>query len=453
MPTQFPRGHKKLLKAWILYDWANSVYSLTIVSAVFPIFYGLLFKIAEITHIEIFGISFKNTAVITFVTSLAFLVVVLVSPILSGIADYLGNKKTFMKFFCYLGAISCIGLYWFSLEDIYFGLTCYFLGVVGFWGSIVFYNSYLPDIALPEQYDEVSAKGFIMGYLGCTTLLIFNLAMVMYPSFFGIGGDETQAALTAMKISFVTVGIWWITFSQYSFRYLPDFEKGRGKINKNIIFNGYKELRGVWRRLKESNRLKMFLFAFFVYSMGVQTIMLVATYFGEQEIRWKGTEERTLGLIISILIIQIVAIFGARLTVVAVKKMGQVPVLIILNCIWIVICLVAYFIYLPAHFYITAMLVGMVMGGIQTLSRSTYSNYLPETKDTTSFFSFFDVAEKIGIVIGMGIYGFIDQFTNNMRNSVVFLVLFFGFGVFLLLKVLRMERRKAKLEKLQSNCD
>lgn len=453
MPTQFPRGHKKLLKAWILYDWANSVYSLTIVSAVFPIFYGLLFKIAKITHIEIFGISFKNTAVITFVTSLAFLVVVLVSPILSGIADYLGNKKTFMKFFCYLGAISCIGLYWFSLEDIYFGLTCYFLGVVGFWGSIVFYNSYLPDIALPEQYDEVSAKGFIMGYLGCTTLLIFNLAMVMYPSFFGIRGDETQATLTAMKISFVTVGIWWITFSQYSFRYLPDFEKGRGKINKNIIFNGYKELRGVWRRLKESNRLKMFLFAFFVYSMGVQTIMLVATYFGEQEIRWKGTEERTLGLIVSILIIQIVAIFGARLTVVTVKKMGQVPVLIILNCIWIVICLVAYFIYLPAHFYITAMLVGMVMGGIQTLSRSTYSNYLPETKDTTSFFSFFDVAEKIGIVIGMGIYGFIDQFTNNMRNSVVFLVLFFGFGVFLLLKVLRMERRKAKLEKLQSNCD
>lgn len=453
MPTQFPRGHKKLLKAWILYDWANSVYSLTIVSAVFPIFYGLLFKIAEITHIEIFGISFKNTAVITFVTSLAFLVVVLVSPILSGIADYLGNKKTFMKFFCYLGAISCIGLYWFSLENVYFGLTCYFLGVVGFWGSIVFYNSYLPDIALPEQYDEVSAKGFIMGYLGCTTLLIFNLAMVMYPSFFGIGGDEKQATLTAMKISFVTVGIWWITFSQYSFRYLPDFEKGRGKINKNIIFNGYKELRGVWRRLKESNRLKMFLFAFFVYSMGVQTIMLVATYFGEQEIRWKGTEERTLGLIISILIIQIVAIFGARLTVVAVKKMGQVPVLIILNCIWIVICLVAYFIYLPVHFYITAMLVGMVMGGIQTLSRSTYSNYLPETKDTTSFFSFFDVAEKIGIVIGMGIYGFIDQFTNNMRNSVVFLVLFFGFGVFLLLKVLRMERRKAKLEKLQSNCD
>lgn len=453
MPTQFPRGHKKLLKAWILYDWANSVYSLTIVSAVFPIFYGLLFKIAEITHIEIFGISFKNTAVITFVTSLAFLVVVLVSPILSGIADYLGNKKTFMKFFCYLGAISCIGLYWFSLENVYFGLTCYFLGVVGFWGSIVFYNSYLPDIALPEQYDEVSAKGFIMGYLGCTTLLIFNLVMVMYPSFFGIGGDHTQATLTAMKISFVTVGIWWITFSQYSFRYLPDFEKGRGKINKNIIFNGYKELRGVWRRLKESNRLKMFLFAFFVYSMGVQTIMLVATYFGEQEIRWKGTEERTLGLIISILIIQIVAIFGARLTVVAVKKMGQVPVLIILNCIWIVICLVAYFIYLPAHFYITAMLVGMVMGGIQTLSRSTYSNYLPETKDTTSFFSFFDVAEKIGIVIGMGIYGFIDQFTNNMRNSVVFLVLFFGFGVFLLLKVLRMERRKAKLEKLQSNCD
>lgn len=441
----FPRGHKKLLKAWIFYDWANSVYSLTIVSAVFPIFYGLLFKIANITHIELFGLNFKNTAVITFITALAFLVVVLLSPILSGIADYLGNKKTFMKFFCYLGAISCIGLYWFSLENIYLGLLAYFGGVVGFWGSIVFYNSYLPDIALPEQYDEVSAKGFIMGYLGCTLLLIFNLAMVMYPTYFGIGGDEVEATQKAMRISFVTVGIWWIVFSQYSFHYLPNFEKGRGKISKSIIFNGYKELRSVWKKLKESKRLKMFLFAFFVYSMGVQTVMLVAAYFGEQEVQWKNTEERTIGLITSILIIQLVAMLGAKLTVWGVKKIGKIWVLIVLNCVWVTICIIAYFVYLPIHFYATAMLVGMVMGGIQTLSRSTYSAYLPETKDTTSFFSFYDVAEKIGIVIGMGIYGVIDQLTNSMRNSVIFLIVFFGLGVFLLVKVLKLEQLHKKI--------
>ncbi|MDO5105845.1 MFS transporter [Capnocytophaga sp.] len=448
--AHFPRGHKKLLRAWIFYDWANSVYSLTIVSAVFPIFYGLLFKIAGITHIHLFGIEFKNTAVIAFVTALAFLAVVILAPILSGIADYLGNKKTFMKFFCYLGAISCIGLYWFSLENIYVGLLAYFGGVVGFWGSIVFYNSYLPDVALPEQYDDVSAKGFIMGYLGCTLLLIFNLAMVMYPSYFGIGGDEVAATQKAMRISFVTVGIWWIAFSQYSFWYLPKFEKERGKITKSIVFNGHKELREVWKKLKNSNRLKAYLFAFFVYSMGVQTVMLVAAYFGEQEVQWKTDDEKTIGLIVSILIIQLVAILGAKLTVLCVKKIGKIPVLIVLNCIWISICIIAYFVIFPTHFYITAVLVGLVMGGIQTLSRSTYSAYLPETKDTTSFFSFYDVTEKIGIIIGMGIYGIIDQLTNSMRNSVVFLIFFFAAGVFLLIKVLKLERLHKKNQELQT---
>lgn len=285
MTSNLPRGNKKLLNAWAFYDWANSVYSLTIVSAVFPIFYGALFKVAKRTHIELFGMELKNTAIITFVTALAFLIVAFISPILSGIADYMGNKKRFMQFFCYLGAFSCIGLYWFSLENIYIGLLFYFLGVVGFWGSIVFYNSYLPDIAYPEQYDQISARGFIFGYIGSVILLIFNLAMVMYPATFGISGDEMQATIKAMQIAFVTVGIWWILFSQVSFYFLPMFEKESDKIKRNIIFNGYRELRSVWKKLKETEKLKRFLFAFFIYSMGVQTVILVATYFGEQEIR------------------------------------------------------------------------------------------------------------------------------------------------------------------------
>lgn len=207
------RGHKKLLNAWAFYDWANSVYSLTIVSTIFPIFYGLLFRIAKFTHIELFGMVIKSTSVIAFVTALAFAVVVVLSPILSGIADYLGNKKSFMRFFCYLGAISCVGLYWFSLEHIYFGLLCYFCGVVGFWGSIVFYNSYLPDIALPEQYDAVSAKGYSLGYTGSVLLLIFNLIIVMKPQWVGFATTDAETTLTTMRISFITVGIWWIGFS------------------------------------------------------------------------------------------------------------------------------------------------------------------------------------------------------------------------------------------------
>ena len=434
------RGHKKLLNAWAFYDWANSVYSLTIVSTIFPIFYGLLFRIAKLTHIELFGMVIKSTSVIAFVTALAFAVVVVLSPILSGIADYLGNKKSFMRFFCYLGAISCVGLYWFSLEHIYFGLLCYFCGVVGFWGSIVFYNSYLPDIALPEQYDAVSAKGYSLGYTGSVLLLIFNLIMVMKPQWVGFATADTETTLTTMRISFITVGIWWIGFSSIPFYYLPSYKKGRGEFSKSILFNGFKELRKVWQSLSASPRLKWYLIAFFVYSMGVQTVMLIATYFGEQEIQWANSEESTMGLIISVLIIQLVAILGAHLTVLTVRKWGNIAVLIGLNVIWVGICLLSYCVYKPTEFYAIAILVGLVMGGIQTLSRSTYSAYLPETKDTTSFFSFYDVTEKLGIVIGMGVYGIIDQFTNNMRNATISLIVFFVLGMLLLFKVRKVSR-------------
>nr|WP_315012013.1 MFS transporter [uncultured Capnocytophaga sp.] len=434
------RGHKKLLNAWAFYDWANSVYSLTIVSTIFPIFYGLLFRIAKLTHIELFGMVVKSTSVIAFVTALAFAVVVVLFPILSGIADYLGNKKSFMRFFCYLGAISCVGLYWFSLEHIYFGLLCYFCGVVGFWGSIVFYNSYLPDIALPEQYDAVSAKGYSLGYTGSVLLLIFNLIMVMKPQWVGFATADTETTLTTMRISFITVGIWWIGFSSIPFYYLPSYKKGRGEFSKSILFNGFKELRKVWQSLSASPRLKWYLIAFFVYSMGVQTVMLIATYFGEQEIQWANSEESTMGLIISVLIIQLVAILGAHLTVLTVRKWGNIAVLIGLNVIWVGICLLSYCVYKPTEFYAIAILVGLVMGGIQTLSRSTYSAYLPETKDTTSFFSFYDVTEKLGIVIGMGVYGIIDQFTNNMRNATISLIVFFVLGMLLLFKVRKVSR-------------
>ncbi|SQA78825.1 Vacuole effluxer Atg22 like [Capnocytophaga ochracea] len=434
------RGHKKLLNAWAFYDWANSVYSLTIVSTIFPIFYGLLFRIAKLTHIELFGMVIKSTSVIAFVTALAFAVVVVLSPILSGIADYLGNKKSFMRFFCYLGAISCVGLYWFSLEHIYFGLLCYFCGVVGFWGSIVFYNSYLPDIALPEQYDAVSAKGYSLGYTGSVLLLIFNLIMVMKPQWVGFATADAETTLTTMRISFITVGIWWIGFSSIPFYYLPSYKKGRGEFSKSILFNGFKELRKVWQSLSASPRLKWYLIAFFVYSMGVQTVMLIATYFGEQEIQWANSEESTMGLIISVLIIQLVAILGAHLTVLTVRKWGNIAVLIGLNVIWVSICLLSYCVYKPTEFYAIAILVGLVMGGIQTLSRSTYSAYLPETKDTTSFFSFYDVTEKLGIVIGMGVYGMIDQFTNNMRNATISLIVFFVLGMLLLFKVRKVSR-------------
>lgn len=423
------KGNKKLLNAWAFYDWANSVYSLVIASAIFPIFYMTLFA-DDNPYIQAFGTNFKNSALISFVTALAFMVVAFLSPLLSGIADYIGNKKFFMRFFCYMGALSCIGLYWFSLEHIYFSLVLYFLGLIGFWGSLVFYNSYLPDIAYPEQQDKLSAKGYSLGYIGSVILLIINLALIM------TAADEDK--IFYMRISFVMVGVWWIGFSQYTYYYLPKGNSNSdGKYGNHLIFNGYKELKKVWKQLESNIALKRYLSSFFIYSMAVQTVMLVATYFGEQEIEWSSKSESTTGLITCILLIQLVAVLGAFLTSRASYKFGNITTLIVINCIWIVLCTTAFFITLPIHFYILAACVGLVMGGIQSLSRSTYSKLLPETKDTASFFSFYDVSEKIGIVIGMLVYGIIDQITGSPRDAIVCLAAFFIIGVILLNRVPR----------------
>lgn len=426
------KGSKKLLNAWAFYDWANSVYTLTIASSIFPIFYSALFINQTHKVVNAFGFEFKSTALITFITAFTFLVVAFTSPILSGIADYVGNKKNFLKFFCYVGGLGCIGLYFFSLDHIYISLLFYFMGLIGYWGSLVFYNSYLPDIAFPEQQDSISAKGFSLGYIGSVVLLIINLIMVMTA--------EDGQKMDMMRYSFVMVGVWWIGFSQYSFYWLPKGTSKGHKVTKEVVLDGFNELKVVWKALQENILLKKYLQSFFVFSMAVQTIMLVAVYFGEEEINWGSEDAKTMGLIVSILIIQLIAIVGAVLTSKASSKFGNIKTLIAINFIWMSLCFYAYFMETPVQFYIAASCVGFVMGGIQSLARSTYSKFLPETKDTTSYFSFFDVAEKIGIVIGMGIYGTIDQVTGSMRNSILFLFIFFLIGIFLLFRVLKQQK-------------
>lgn len=457
--TALMKGSKKLLNAWAFYDWANSVYTLTIASSIFPIFYASLFLSSD-ELVNAFGFEMKQTVLISSVTAFTFLVVAIMSPILSGIADYVGNKKTFMKFFCYVGSAGCIGLYWFSLEYIHLSLLFYFMGLIGYWGSLVFYNSYLPDIAFEEQQDRISAKGFSMGYFGSVLLLVLNLLMVMFPEFFGFdislseellkNGTEEEIAMAmetakssasflAMKVSFITVGVWWMLFSQYTFAVLPKGVSTGHKVTKDVVFNGFKELKGVWAELNQNLRLRRYLWAFFVFSMAVQTIMLVAVYFGEKEIQWANNDEKTLGLIVSILIIQLVAILGAFLTSRASDKFGNIRTLIVVNAIWMCLCFYAYFMVTPMQFYTAAGFVGLVMGGVQALARSTYSKFLPETEDTTSYFSFYDVAEKIGIVIGMVIFAIIDQ-VSTMRNAILFLFVFFLVGILLLFRVPRKEK-------------
>jgi MFS transporter, UMF1 family len=427
------KGSLKLRNAWAFYDWANSVYSLVISSAIFPIYFAAICSESGNATIPFLGYDFKNTALISFITAFAFLVVAFMSPILSGIADFAGNKKKFMQFFCILGSLSCIGLAFFTLDNIVFGIICFFFGLIGFWGSLVFYNSYLPDIAYVEQQDKLSAKGYSLGYIGSVILLLICLYLIL--------GEDEKAAIDAMRISFVLTGVWWLLFSQYTFYFLP-VHKNTNKINKNVLLNGFKELKKVWKQLEENLVLKKYLRSFFVFSMAVQTVMLVATYFGEQEINWGNENNKRFGLIVSILLIQLVAVVGAVLTSKLSEKIGNIKTLILINSIWMIICICAFFVTKPQEFYITAGFVGLVMGGIQSLSRSTYSKLLPETDDSTSFFSFYDVAEKIGIVIGMGIFASIDQLTGSMRNAIVFLAFFFLIGVVLLIRVQKLVDKK-----------
>jgi UMF1 family MFS transporter len=433
--ANFVKGDKKLLNAWAFYDWANSVYALVISSSIFPLYYGALFRELSIDTYPFFSVEIKSESIISYVTAVGFLIVAVCSPLLSGIADYLGTKKFFMKLFCAIGALSCMLLYFFSLEYIGISLLIYMFGLIGFWGSLVFYNSYLPDIAFENQQDKISAKGYALGYIGSVILLLVNLGMVMKYDVLGF-----SSALSAMRCSFLLVGLWWISFSLYTFKHLPDFKKDK-KLTYSIFFKGFRELKKVWKELQGYTSLKRYLIAFFVYSMAVQTVMIIAAYFGEKEIAWQTDSQRTTGLIISILVIQLVAVFGAYLTAKLSEKTGNIYTLCVLNILWVGICVYAYTIVLPNEFYVAAGLVGLVMGGIQSLSRSTYSKMLPKTTDTTSFFSFYDVTEKIGIVVGMLFYGFISDITGKMQNAILLLIVFFVLGFVLLLRVPKVKEQ------------
>ncbi len=421
-----PKGSPKLINAWAFYDWANSVYSLVIATAVFPIYYESVTS-GNNGIVNFLGTSFHNTSLLSYSLSISFLIVAFLSPILSGIADYTGNKKQFMQFFCYLGSLSVMCLFFFKDQNtLWIGILFTILASIGFWGSVVFYNSYLPEIAFPEQHDRVSAKGFMYGYFGSVILLTFNLTMVMKPEWYGIS-DPTLPA----RFSFLSVGIWWMGFAQITFYYLPNnvFNK---KPRKDFIFKGLRELKVVLQSLKKLTALKQFLIAFFLYSIGVQTIILLAGIYGKIEL---GIE--TSQLIITILLIQLVAIFGAFMFARISERIGNIKTLKLTIAIWGLICFAAYLLdknntYIHLQFYSLGGAIGMVLGAIQSLSRSTYSKLLPETEDHATYFSFFDVTEKIAIVLGTFIFGFVGSITNSMRNSIFILAVFFLLGYIVL---------------------
>ena len=442
------KGNKKIIRGWVFYDWANSVYNLVISSAIFPIFYDVVTKSyykQNILHnkdakldqgqqilVNFFGIQLSSSVLFSFVLATSFLVVAFLSPVLSGIADYSGMKKKFLKFFCYLGAISCIGLFFFDPNYLELGMLTVFLASIGFWNSLVFYNAFLPEIAEVEDHDKISAKGFIMGYLGAMILLIICLASIM-------STKDGPTKVEYMRYCFVLVGLWWIGFSQITYKVLPNNVYNK-QPKKGIIWRGFRELKLVFAEFRTTHRLKRYLFSFFFFNTGVQTVMLMATIFANKEINWPGGNGST-GLIIAILLIQLLGALGAFLMSKLSGKIGNIKTLILSVSIWVLICLYAFFIHEPLEFYILASFVGLVMGGVQAIARSTYSKYLPEsTTDHASYFSFYDVTEKLGIVLGLVFFGLMEHFTGSIRYSIISVTIFFVVGLILLFFVPKEEK-------------
>lgn len=454
------KGDKKVIRGWVMYDWANSVYNLVISSAIFPIFYdNVTTKHFKETHgyaldqslpdgvnvtVNFFGWELSNTALMSFVLSASFLCVSFFSPFLSGIADYLGNKKRFLQFFCYLGAASCMTLYFFDPAKIELGLTSLFFASIGFWNSLVFYNAYLPEIAEPKDHDKISARGFSMGYIGSMVLLIICLVLIQTPisSIFD-NPDTTDVIEKTMpaKYCFVLVGIWWLLFSQFTYRVLPNSVRKETK-EKGYIWKGFRELRHVFMEFRQTIRLKKYLTAFFFFNTGVQTVMLMATFFAKKEILWpvKDGKPDDSGLIIAILLIQLLGAGGAFIMSRLSRRIGNIRTLGISIVIWIGICCAAFIIKTPVQFYALAATVGLVMGGVQAMARSTYSKFLPETEDHASYFSFYDATEKIGIVTGTLFFGMMEIVFNDMRFSVVSVAFFFVVGLVMLFRIPKHER-------------
>lgn len=431
---------KSIHRAWSMYDWANSAYNLVITSTIFPAYYNAITTVTKDGNIvsdrvSFFGMSFKNTSLFDYSIATAYLIIAFISPILSSIADYKGNKKRFMQLFCYLGSAACCGLYFFKLNTLELGIICSGIAALGYCGSIVFYNAYLPELAIEEDRDRVSAQGFAYGYIGSVLLQVICFVFVLEPAWFGI----TDPSLPP-RLSFFLVGVWWAGFAQVTFSKLPKGIPLAKQPGHSLLVNGFHELKKVWAQIKKLPILRTYLGAFFFYSMGVQTVMLAATLFGSKELKLETSQ-----LIAVILVIQLVAIAGSYLMAKLSDMYGNLQVLLFVVFIWIGMCIAAYFVQTATQFYIIAAIVGLVMGGIQSLSRSTYSKLMPPTHDTASFFSFYDVTEKLAIVIGMISFGYIDSIMN-MRTAIIALITFFAVGAAILYVAIRKVSAQASLK-------
>ncbi|TAF74710.1 MAG: MFS transporter [Bacteroidetes bacterium] len=426
------KNNPKTILGWCMYDWSASVYNLTITSSVFPIYFNAVVRNDLGGDVVNFlGFQIKNSALYSYSLAFVFLFVACINPFLASIADFSGKKKLFFKLFAFIGAAACAGLFFFTSNTILLGISMFVLAGIGFYGSWVFYNSYLPDIATEDKFDAISAKGFALGYIGSVLLLIVNLAMIMMPQFFG-GIDSGLAS----RLSFLSVGVWWFLFSMFTFYYLPN-QKSLKNREKDWILNGLKELKKVFGQVKKNLKMKQFLLAFFLYNFGVQTFMYVSTFFAEKELHLP-----TQTLIITVLLLQLIAIPGALFSSWLSSKKGNLFSLMILVLVWVLIAIGGYLVSSENQFYVLAIMVGWVMGGIQSLSRSTFAKFIPkDSPDSASFFSFYEMIDKLSMVAGLVVYGFCDSVLCSARISVGIIGIFFVLSFLKLYTLKKLEKR------------
>lgn len=426
------KNDKRVVKGWLMFDWANSVYPLVILSTVFPVYYASIAFEQGKDIVSLFGVEWENTVLLDVILSLSYLLVAFMNPVLSGIADRTGNKKLFLKIFNGIGVIGCMSMFFFIEGRIWVGLLGSFLASIGYSGSLVFYNAYLPEIATEDRQDEISAKGFSYGYFGSALFLIAVLVSTF------VFGDTEESKHLIFRITFLVLGLWWLGFAAYSFKRLPEnvYEKSE---TSDWLRKGLKELKGVFKDLSNHPILKKYLLAFFMFSIAVQTMILVAAFFGSKEIEFpEGWKE--VALIGIVLVIQFVAIAGAKTFAWVSKKYGNINGLLFGVISYTIACIWAFFTYHFIPFIFLAALVGFGMGGIQSLARSTYSKFLPETEDHASYFSFYDFLEKMSIVLGLLLFGGLEQLTGSQRYSVLSLVVVFLIAIVLLLRLRKQSK-------------
>ena len=411
--------HKRAIRAWTMYDWANSAFATTVMSAILPNYFGMF--IATEGSLTLWG----------YTVAIGSLIAALLSPVLGSIADFRGSKKVFMGFFVALGVVATAFLYLVDQPGEWL-LACilYIVGTIGFAGSLVFYDALLPHVANPDEIDQVSSRGYAMGYIGGGLLLLINVVMIFVGPRFLPNMDNTEAVKLMMRLSLASVAVWWALFSIPIFRHVkePVRKIEQGEENLNVVKVGFQRFFKVLKGIRKFRDLFLFLLAFFVYANGIGTIITMAVAFGT-DLGFGSTV-----LIGTLLLVQFVAAPFAILFGKLSKKLGIKKTITISLLVYTLIAIIGFFMTKEWHFILLGLVVATVQGGSQALSRSLVGKLMPKSK-SAEFFGFYSVSEKFNTVIGPILFSVINQLTGNSRLAIISLVIFFLAGIVLLSKV------------------